>query len=68
MKQFFESISKIKYEGPSSTNPFSFKYYNPDEMINGKTMKEHLRFALTYWHTLCPGLIWQILWNRLKQR
>ena len=53
MKQYFENISKINYEGPLSTNPFSFKYYNPDEVINGKTMKEHLRFTLSYWHTLC---------------
>ncbi len=53
MKQYFENISKINYEGPQSTNPFSFKYYNPDEVINGKTMKEHLKFTLSYWHTLC---------------
>ena len=43
---------KIKYEGPKSKNPLSFKYYNPDEVINGKTMKDHLRFAMSYWHTL----------------
>lgn len=53
MKQYFENISKIKYEGPLSPNPFAFKYYNPDEVINGKTMKEHLKFTLSYWHTLC---------------
>ncbi|MDF2612223.1 MAG: xylose isomerase [Clostridia bacterium] len=55
MKEFFSSVSKIKYEGPESTNPFSFKYYNPDEVISGKTMKEYLRFTLSYWHTLCGG-------------
>ena len=53
MTQYFGNISQIKYEGPLSTNPFSFKYYNPDEVINGKTMKEHLKFTVSYWHTLC---------------
>lgn len=44
-------VGKIEYEGPQSKNPLSFKYYNPDEVIMGKTMKEHLRFAMSYWHT-----------------
>ena len=43
---------KVNYEGPKSKNPLSFKYYNPEEVINGKTMEEHLRFAMSYWHTL----------------
>ncbi len=47
------NIGKIKYEGVSSTNPFAFKHYNPTEIINGKPMKDHLKFALSYWHTLC---------------
>ena len=47
------NVEKIKYEGVKSTNPLSFKYYNPDEVIGGKTMKEQLRFAMSYWHTLC---------------
>ena len=47
------NVEKIKYEGARSTNPLSFKYYNPDEVIGGKTMKEQLRFAMSYWHTLC---------------
>jgi len=51
MKEFFPGISKIKYEGADSKNPFSFKHYNPDEKINGKSMAEHLRFAVCYWHT-----------------
>ncbi|CCV64223.1 Xylose isomerase [Alteracholeplasma palmae J233] len=45
--------SKIKYEGPKSKNELAFKFYNPEEVINGKTMKEHLKFAMSYWHTLC---------------
>jgi len=48
---YFQNISKIKYEGPTSKNPFSFKYYNPEELINGKTMEEILRFSVAYWHT-----------------
>ncbi len=47
------NVEKIKYEGVKSTNPLSFKYYNPNEVIGGKTMKEQLRFAMSYWHTLC---------------
>ncbi len=46
-------IGKINYEGPKSTNPLSFKYYNKDEVILGKPMSEHLRFAMSWWHTLC---------------
>jgi len=52
MREYFENVSKINYEGASSKNPYSFKYYNPDEIIGDKAMKEHLRFALSYWHTL----------------
>ncbi|MFR7908489.1 MAG: xylose isomerase [Oscillospiraceae bacterium] len=52
MSEFFKDIGKIAYEGKSSTNPLSFKYYNPDEMIAGKPMKEHLKFALSWWHTM----------------
>jgi xylose isomerase len=51
MSEFFKGIGKIKYEGPESKNLLAFKYYNPDEVIAGKTMKEHLRFAVAYWHT-----------------
>lgn len=53
MGEYFKNVSKIQYEGEASTNPFAFKYYNPDEVIDGKTMKEHLKFTLSYWHTLC---------------
>ncbi len=51
MPDFFTSVPKINYEGPDSKNPFSFKYYNPDEKVLGKTMRDHLRFAVCYWHT-----------------
>lgn len=49
---YFEKIGEIKYEGSKSKNPLAFKYYNPDEVVLGKTMKEHLRFSMAYWHTL----------------
>jgi len=48
---YFNEIGKINYEGSESKNPLAFKYYNPDEVIMGKTMKEQLRFAMSYWHT-----------------
>ncbi len=52
MGEFFKNIGKIKYEGKDSKEPLAFKYYDPDEVIAGKTMKEHLRFALSWWHTM----------------
>lgn len=48
----FPEISRIEYEGPESTNPLAFRWYNPDEMIEGKSMKDHLRFSVVYWHTM----------------
>ncbi len=52
MKEYFANIDKIAYEGPGSRNPLSFKVYNPDEIIAGKTMREHCRFSVAYWHTM----------------
>lgn len=53
---FFGDIQKIKYEGPDSTNPLAFRHYNPDEVVGGKRMEDHLRFAVAYWHTFTwPG-------------
>lgn len=52
-KEYFPGIGKIKYEGPKSDNPLAFKYYDPDKKIGAKTMKEHLRFAVAYWHSFC---------------
>ena len=48
---YFKNIGKIAYEGKGSTNPLAFKHYNPKEVVLGKTMEEHLRFAVAYWHT-----------------
>ncbi|WP_347941945.1 xylose isomerase [Peribacillus simplex] len=48
---YFESVNKVSYEGKDSKNPHAFKYYNPEEVVGGKTMKEQLRFSVAYWHT-----------------
>jgi len=52
-KEYFKGIGKIKYEGPTSDNPLSYKWYNEDQLIAGKTMKEYFRFAVAYWHSFC---------------
>lgn len=52
MSEFFTSIGKIPYEGKASDNPLAFKYYNPDEEVGGKPMREQLKFALSWWHTM----------------
>lgn len=52
-KEYFPGIGKISYEGPASDNPLAFKYYDPERVIAGKTMKDHLRFAVAYWHSFC---------------
>ena len=52
----FPDIPKIQYEGPKSKNPFAFKQYNPEEIVAGKTMKDHCRFAAAYWHVMRNGL------------
>lgn len=49
---YFKNVNKIKYEGVGSSNPLAFKHYNENEVVLGKSMKEHLRFAVAYWHTL----------------
>jgi xylose isomerase len=52
-KEYYKGISKIKFEGPESDNPLAFKYYNPEKVVAGKTMKEHFKFAIAYWHSFC---------------
>lgn len=52
-KEFFPGIGKIKFEGKDSDNPLAFKYYDENKKVGEKTMKEHFRFAMAYWHTLC---------------
>lgn len=48
-------IPKINYEGPDSRNPMAFKFYHAEKLILGKPMHEHLKFAMSWWHTLCAG-------------
>lgn len=50
-KQYFKGIPKVKYEGKDSDNPLAFKYYNAKQKIGGKSMEEHFRFAVAYWHS-----------------
>ncbi len=52
-KEYFKGIDRIKYEGPKSDNPLAFKFYDPEKVIAGKTMEEHLRFSVAYWHSFC---------------
>ncbi len=52
-KEYFPGIDQIKYEGADSKNPLAFKWYDANKVVAGKTMKDHLRFAVAYWHTLC---------------
>ena len=51
MKTAFPNIEQIPFEGPHSKNPLAFKHYNADEIVAGKTMRDHLRFSVVYWHT-----------------
>ncbi|MEC8991128.1 MAG: xylose isomerase [Candidatus Latescibacterota bacterium] len=55
MKEFFPGISRIKYEGPKTKNPLAFRCYNAGEKVGKKTMAEHLRFSVVYWHTMKGG-------------
>ena len=53
---FFGDVTKIPFEGPESDNPLAFRHYDPDEVLMGKRMEDHLRFAVCYWHSLVwPG-------------
>src|SRR6056297_3943627 len=52
-KEYYKGIGDIKFEGKDSDNPLAFKYYNPEQVVAGKTMREHFKFAIAYWHTFC---------------
>jgi len=52
-KEYFPTVGKIKYEGPASYNPMAYRYYDADRVVLGKPMKEWLKFAMAWWHTLC---------------
>ncbi|MDP2782473.1 xylose isomerase [Devosia sp.] len=51
MSDFFKGIAPVKFEGANSTNPLAYRHYNKDEMVAGKTMEDHIRPAIAYWHT-----------------
>ena len=53
---YFDNVSNIKFEGATSTNPLAYKFYNSEEKIGDKTMEEHLRFSVAYWHTFTEDL------------
>ena len=55
MVEYFKSINQITYEGPGSTNLLAYKYYDANRVVAGKKMKDHLRFAMSYWHTMTAG-------------
>ncbi|WP_417694780.1 xylose isomerase [Roseibium sp.] len=53
---YFGDITKIPFEGPDSTNPLAFRFYDPDEIVMGKRLEDHMRFAVAYWHSFAwPG-------------
>ena len=52
-KEYYKGIGVIKYEGKESDNPLAFKYYNPDQIVAGKSMREHFKFSIAYWHSFC---------------
>ena len=52
-KEYFKGIGEIKYEGKDSDNPLAYKWYDPEQVVAGKTMSEHFKFAVAYWHTFC---------------
>jgi xylose isomerase len=53
MSAYFPEIQKIEFEGKESRNPLAFRFYDEQKVVSGKTMKEHLRYAVCYWHTFC---------------
>ena len=52
-REYFKGIDEIKFEGKDSKNPFAFKYYNSEKIVAGKTMRDHFKFAVAYWHSFC---------------
>lgn len=52
-KEYFKGIGQVKYEGPETDNPLAFRWYDPNKMVKGRSMKEWLRFACAYWHSFC---------------
>ena len=55
MNEYFKDVPQIQYEGPKSKNPLAYKFYDKNRIVAGKTMGEHLKFAMAWWHTLCAN-------------
>jgi len=53
MKTYFDAIAPVAYEGPDSTNPLAFRWYDRNRVVGAKRMEDHLRFAVCYWHSFC---------------
>ena len=51
MAEAFPDVTQIRFEGPGTKNPLAFRHYNPDEVVAGMTMADHLRFSVAFWHT-----------------
>lgn len=52
-KEYFTSVSRVQFEGKDSDNPLAFRWYNEHQMVGGRSMKDHFKFAVAWWHTLC---------------
>ena len=52
---YYPNIPKIPYAEKGTKTGFAFRYYNPDEIVAGRTMREHCKFAMSYWHTMCAN-------------
>ena len=65
--ELFPTISQIKYEGAKSKNSLAFKYYDADRMIMGKRMKEHLPFAMAWWHNLCATQVYEVICKAITE-
>lgn len=52
-REYFKGVGKIAYEGPETDNPLAFRYYDENKVVAGKTLKDHFKFAVCYWHTFC---------------
>ncbi len=53
MQTYFDQVDRVRFAGPKTDNPLAFRHYNPDEIVLGKRMADHLRFAACYWHNFC---------------
>ena len=66
-KEYYNGIDTIRYEGKESDNPLAFKYYDPERVVAGKTMREHFKFAIAYWQILLEPKKWRELQSKSKR-